>query len=45
MKVTDIFPEKEKVEESYTEEPDNTGPKKYTRRQLFIKFVPMMNAT
>ena len=45
MKVTDIFPEKEKVEESYSEEPDNTGPKKYTRRQLFIKFVPMMNAT
>ena len=45
MKITDIVPEKENIEESYNEEPENTGPKKYTRRQLFMKFVPTMSTT
>jgi len=43
MKITDIVPEKESIDESYNEEPANTGPKKYTRRQLFMKFVPTMS--
>ena len=43
MKITDIVPEKESIEENFNEEPENTGPKKYTRRQLFMKFVPTMS--
>ena len=45
MKITDIIPEKENVETSYNEEPDNSAPKKYTRRQLFMKFVPTMSTS
>jgi hypothetical protein len=45
MKITNIIPEKENIETNYNEEPDNSTPKKYTRRQLFMKFVPMINAT
>ena len=46
MKLTDISTEEEKTTESFQdEEPKDTGPKKYTRRQLFMKFVPTMSTT
>ncbi len=46
MKLTNISTETEKNTESFEDEkPEDNSPKKYTRRQLFMKFLPTMSTT